>query len=73
MKIMVCVAGLPREAEDELDRRSPALFTKDKANMPIVRPVNTPHTYRDGMSEAYLEKLQSGLKDSLCKKTWSSL
>jgi hypothetical protein len=62
MKIMVCVAGLPVEVVDELRRRSPASFTEDKANPPIVRPVKLPYTYRHGMSDAYLGELANRLE-----------
>jgi hypothetical protein len=62
VKIVVCVAGLPRDAVDELLRRSPALFTEDKANLPIAHPVKWPYTYRHGMSDAYLEELANRLE-----------
>ena len=57
MKFFVCVAGLPREVVVELKGRSPARFTEDKGNKLILRPVKQPYSYRDGMSDAYLEKL----------------
>lgn len=54
---MVCVAGLPHAVADEVRTRSPAVFTEDKGNLPIVRSVAPPFCYRDGMSEAYLTEL----------------
>lgn len=56
--MLVCIAGLPQEAVEEIHQRSAAVFTEEKANTPIIRPVRQPYSYRDGMADAYLEELK---------------
>lgn len=62
MRIMTCIAGLPIEVAQELQRRSPAKFTGDNAQPPIVRPIKQPYGYRNGMSESYLSELANRLE-----------
>jgi hypothetical protein len=62
MQFLVCIAGLPIEVVDEI-RASPAvLFTEDKDNAPIARPVRPPFGFRDGMSEGYLQDIVDRLR-----------
>lgn len=57
MKFFVCVAGLSHEAVEELSKRSAAVFTEDKTNPVIVRPLNQQFAFRPGMSKYYLGEL----------------
>ena len=43
-------------------KRSPARFTEEKSNLPIVRPMKQPYSYRCGMSDAYLHELARRLE-----------
>lgn len=53
VRILTCIAGLPRAVIDEIRSRPAAHFTEDVDNRPIVRPVKPPYCYRRGMAEGY--------------------
>ena len=62
MQFLVCIAGLPQEAVDEIRARPAARFTDDKHNSPIARPVRRPFEFRDGMCDGYLQDIEKRLK-----------
>jgi hypothetical protein len=62
MKFMVCLAGLPTEVVEEIHKRSVAIFTGDRSNSPIVKPISPPFSYREGMSDHYLSELARRLE-----------
>ncbi len=62
MLFLICIAGLPRAAVETVQARPPALFTKEKTNLPIVREISIPYAYRDGMSDFYLNQLATRLE-----------
>ena len=57
MRFFVCIAGLPIEAAEEVAKDSSAIFTGEKGNSPIVKPIREPFAYRPGMSEYYHDEL----------------
>jgi hypothetical protein len=61
VQLIACIGGLPREAVEEIGRRSPAMFTGDKTNLPIVRAIKPPYEYRQGMSDYYLGEIANRL------------
>jgi hypothetical protein len=63
MKMLVCMAGLPYEVAEEVKGLSAAVFTEDKDNTPIVKPIKPPYAFRDGMSEAYLNELAERISE----------
>ena len=62
MRTFVCIAGLPKDAVDEIQSRPAKRFTGDGANPPIVVPLRAPYAYRPGMSDPYLYRLSQRLQ-----------
>lgn len=56
MALIVCIAGLPQEAVNEI-KREPARYSGEKGNEPIVRSLRGELSYRHGMSDDYLSDI----------------
>lgn len=56
MQLLVCIAGLPQEALDEVSKRPPR-FSGSKANPPIAFPVRKSLAYLAGDEKRYHEAL----------------
>ena len=62
VQTIVCVAGLPHEVAEAIRSMSPAIFTGDKTNLPILRGIKQPYTFRQGMSDYYLSEIAKRLE-----------
>lgn len=62
MHFLICLAGLPRAMVEEMGKSSPARFTEDRSNLPIMREMAAPYAYRDGMSDYFVGQLAKRLE-----------
>lgn len=61
MTVLVCIAGLPKEAADRVSG-DPTRFTGEQGNKPIVFPIMGAPAYRHGMSDGYLSELRKRIE-----------
>ena len=57
LHFIICIAGLPQEAVNEVQAIPGAVFTGAKDNVPILKPLRPPYGYRHGMSDYYLGEI----------------
>ena len=61
MALFVCIAGLPQEAVNEVER-NPARYSREETNLPIVRAISGERSFRYGMSDFYINKLYDKIR-----------
>lgn len=63
MHYIICLAGLPQEVVEEIQRRPAARFTEARTRPPIARRLPTPYCYRPGMSDYYLNAIATEIEE----------